>query len=249
MLPTSVYVFVNECRWNKSQWWRCELGWFIIIMYDAYCNAWCGLCIGSVFNVFVFYHHCRTFFSFYLRIFFLSVCWVIRCFGLGVRDAKSFRMGIRPLVINRLYLRKMSWIKIDEPPASNWFSLPWERAHYNASKLTYFGFRLTLRWLIGMHCCVLHVTITLRTLNCNIFCKKKEGDWCVLRTRAWVRGNKDTWWTEFRVLIMGFFRFNRKRAMWTLTQQLSTNWGHFCERPSTTTTLFNWQYYYTFFFT
>jgi hypothetical protein len=123
-----------------------------------------------------------------------------------VRDAKSFRMGIRPLVINRLYLRKMNWIKIAEPPASNWFSLPWERAHYNASKLTYFGFRLTLRWLIGMHCCVLHVTITLRTLNCNIFCKKKEGDWCVLRTRAWVRGNKDTWWTEFRVLMV-FFSF------------------------------------------
>ena len=118
----------------------------------AYVLVQCLTCLFSTTTVERFFFYLRIFF------FFLSVCWVIRCFGLGVRDAKSFRMGIRPLVINRLYLRKMSWIKIDEPPASNWSSLPWERAHCNASKLTYFGFRLTLRWLIGMHCCVLHVT-------------------------------------------------------------------------------------------
>jgi hypothetical protein len=38
-----------------------------------------------------------------------------------------------------------------------------------------------------MHSMLLHGTTDLLP---SIFCKTNEGDWCVLRTRAWLRGNE-----------------------------------------------------------
>lgn len=57
----------------------------LIVMKYGYCNAWCGLCIGSVFNVFYFLllegNHCSA--HFYLRNIFFSLC-VCLCVGLFV---------------------------------------------------------------------------------------------------------------------------------------------------------------------